>query len=78
MYSNDRVKEILRFHRRVPIIVRGRTLRIERAVDRQYSMSPGPVRDAPDLGKPLDPATSDVPVKGFAQPIAHAPDRWAT
>ena len=63
LYLNeDRIKEILRFHRRVPITVRGRTLRIERAVDRQYSLSPGPVGDALDLGKPLDPATSGVPV----------------
>jgi hypothetical protein len=55
IYSNE---QVLGIHQRVPIIgVLGRTLRIERAVNRPYSLSSGSSGNALELGKSLDPAT---------------------
>ena len=71
MYSSDsRVEHILGVHRRVPITVRGRTLRLEPAANRPYSLqqelSEG---DAPELGKPLDPTTSSAIVEELKRTI---------
>src|SRR6267154_5142394 len=55
IYSNeDRVEEILSVHRRVPITIQGRTLRIERAENRPYRPSTVYSGDASELEKPLD------------------------
>jgi hypothetical protein len=71
IYSNeDRVKEILIVHQRVPITVRGQTLRIERPVDRPYSLSPGTLADALELGKPPDPATSSAILEGLTRTVS--------
>jgi hypothetical protein len=71
MYSsNDRVEHILHIHRRVPITVRGQSLRIERTVNCPYGLSRGPsAENAPELGKPLDPATSTAIVEELKRTV---------
>jgi hypothetical protein len=81
IFSNeDRVKDILIVHRRVPITVRGQTLRIERPVDRPHSLFPGTLADALELGKPLDPATSSAILEELTRTVPkfnglHSPSR---
>ncbi|KAI0289132.1 hypothetical protein BC826DRAFT_636595 [Russula brevipes] len=61
VYQNDDpVKHILSVHRRVPITIRGQTLRIERTPHRPYILSPGPSGHPIEFGKLLDPATSSM------------------
>lgn len=68
MYSSDdRVDHILRSHRRIPITVRGESLRIERTVNRPYGLLPGSSDSALELGKPLDPAASQAIVEELKQ-----------
>ncbi|KAH9970270.1 hypothetical protein BJV74DRAFT_867387 [Russula compacta] len=70
--SDDRVAEILRVHKRVPITLRGKSLRLERTVNRPYSLSPGPSGHSPELGKELDLATSRAIVEELKQTVP----RW--
>ncbi|KAI9435437.1 hypothetical protein H4582DRAFT_2130446, partial [Lactarius indigo] len=68
MYSSeDRVEHILRSHTRIPITIRGESLRIERTVNRPYTLSPGSSDIALELGKPLDPAKSQAIIKELKQ-----------
>ncbi|KAH9976887.1 hypothetical protein BGW80DRAFT_885458 [Lactifluus volemus] len=71
MYSSDnRVQHILSVHRRVPITVRGRILRLERAANRPYSLRKELLEgDAPELGKPLDPTTSSAIVEELKRTV---------
>ena len=81
IYSNeDRVEEILSVHRRVPITIQGQTLRIERAENRPYRPSTVYLGDAPELEKPLDPATSSAILKELTRTVSrfrgsHNPSR---
>lgn len=73
MYSNDeRVEHILRSHKRIPITVRGGSLRIERSENRPYSLSPGSTEIALELGKSLDPAASQAIIEELKQTVP----RW--
>ncbi|KAI9461900.1 hypothetical protein BJY52DRAFT_163912 [Lactarius psammicola] len=70
MYSsNDRVEHILRSHRRIPITIRGESLRIERTVNRPYTLSPGSSDIALELGRPLDPAASQAILEELRQTV---------
>jgi hypothetical protein len=71
MYSSDeRVEHILRSHGRIPITVRGESLRIERTVNRPYS----PLHGSSDLelGKSLEPAASKAIIEELKQTVP----RW--
>ena len=78
MYSNEEhVKKILDVHQRVPITVRGRTLRIERAEICPYTSLGG---DALEFEKPPDPATCSSILKELKQTVprfrgSHNPSR---
>ncbi|KAH9044961.1 hypothetical protein EDB83DRAFT_2406379 [Lactarius deliciosus] len=70
MYSSaDRVEQILRSHTRIPITIRGESLRIERTVNRPYTLSPGSSDIALELGKPLDPAESRAIIEELKQTV---------
>ena len=81
IYSNkDSIEEILSVHQRAPITVGGRIPRIQRAENRPSSPSTGPLGDAVELGKPLDPATSSAIFKELTQTVprfrdSHKPSR---
>ncbi|KAI0255621.1 hypothetical protein BJV78DRAFT_688802 [Lactifluus subvellereus] len=71
--SDDRVEHILRVHRRIPITVRGQTLRLELAANRPYGLSHGlSAEHAPELGKTLDSATSSAVVEELKRTVP----RW--
>ncbi|KAH9054768.1 hypothetical protein EDB87DRAFT_1419965 [Lactarius vividus] len=73
MYSSaDRVEHILRSHERIPITIRGENLRIERTVNRPYTLSPGSSDISLELGKPLDPAESQAIIEELKQTVP----RW--
>ena len=67
--SDDRVEQILRSHKRIPIKVQGENLRIERTTNRPYTLSPGSSDIALELGKPLDPAASDAILEELKQTV---------
>ena len=70
LYSSEhRVEEVLRVHHRIPITVRGRSLRIERTENRPYSLSPATVGTPLELGKPLDAATSSAIVEELKRTV---------
>jgi hypothetical protein len=78
----DRVQQLLSVHQQVPITVRGRTLRIERAENRPYdlSSSPGSSRHPLELGKPPDLAISSTTLKELTRTVprfrgSHEPSR---
>ncbi|KAF8257906.1 hypothetical protein EI94DRAFT_1219986 [Lactarius quietus] len=70
--SDDRVEQILRSHRRIPTTVRGESLRIERTVNKPYTLTPGSSDIALELGKSLDPADSDAIIEELKQTVP----RW--
>jgi len=73
MYSSDDpVEHILRSHSRIPITVRGESLRIERTVNRPYTLSPGSSDVALELGRSLDPTASQAIIEELKQTVP----RW--
>lgn len=71
IYSDkDRVGEILRVHKRVPITVLGQNLRVELAEKHSQSLSVGILADALERGKPLDSATSSAIVEELTQTVS--------
>ena len=75
--SDDRVENILRIHRRIPITVRGQSLRLELAENRPYGLLYGLSAEhapehAPELGKTLDSATSGAAVEELKRTVP----RW--
>jgi len=70
IFSNeDHVEQILNVHQRVPITVRGRTLRIEHAEFCPWTLSPSSLGDALESEKPPDPATCSSILKGLTQTV---------
>jgi hypothetical protein len=68
--SDDRVEHILRVHSRVPITVRGQSLRVERTRNRPYGLERGLSAESPsELGKPLDPETSTAVVEELKRTV---------
>ena len=81
MYSNkDRVEQILSIHQRVPITLRGKILRIERAESRPYGLPPGSLGNDLEQGKPPDPATCSAILEELTRTVSrfrglHNPSR---
>jgi hypothetical protein len=81
VYSSvDRVEHVLRVHQRVPITLRGQTLRMERATHIPYSLDTEPSEHLPERGKPLDPAASSAVVEELKKTVprwrgSHEPSR---
>ncbi|KAH9954695.1 hypothetical protein BC827DRAFT_1272378 [Russula dissimulans] len=67
--SDDLVDHVLRVHQRVPLVVRGRTLRVERSRNRPYGVSPEHSDNPVELGKPLDPAASSAILEELKQTV---------
>ena len=70
VYSSEhRAEEVLRVHHRIPITVRGRSLRIERTENRPYSLSSASMGSPLEIGKPLDAATSNAIVEELRRTV---------
>jgi hypothetical protein len=70
VYSSEhRAEEVLRVHHRIPITVRGRSLRIECTENRPYSLSSASMGSPLEIGKPLDAATSSAIVEELRRTV---------
>jgi hypothetical protein len=70
--SDDYVEQILRSHKRIPITVQGKNLRIERTTNQPYTASPASSDLALELGNSLDPEASE----DIVEELTHTVPRW--